>query len=129
MKTKELLSMVDFILEIDFMTTIEFCKNYEVQLPTIQAGANGLLQIDAIKHKMFVEYAKFLNKKLTIDMFEGEKNLFVGGKYVDRQPSIHWNTYEIRNRVVFQDSNGKQNNSIGLKVSDLCGFGVLYTCH
>ena len=118
--------MVDFILEIDFMTTGEFCKNYELQLPTIQDGADGLLQIDAIKHKMFVEHAKFLNKKLSLDMFEGENAVFIGGQYVDRQPSSHWNTFEIKNKVVFQDSNGRKNNSLGLKVSDLCGLGVLY---
>lgn len=62
--------MVDFILEIDFMTTGEFCKNYELQLPTIQDGANGLLQIDAIKHKMFVEYAKILSRNISVQVLK-----------------------------------------------------------
>lgn len=55
-------SMTDYILNIDWMTTTEFCKTYDVPLPTVSDGVNGFLQVDAIKHKMFVEHAKKLRR-------------------------------------------------------------------
>jgi len=79
---KKLISMVDFILEIDWLTTKEFCDKYKVPLPfftgEVKSSAEQFLQIDAIKQKMFVEYAKFLNKKLTLEMFVGKKPIFYG---------------------------------------------------
>jgi len=126
MKTKKLIPMIQFIIEIDWMTTSEFCQESGAPLPNIRDGVNSFLQIDAIKHRMFVEYAKFLSKTLTIDMFEGDGKIFEGGKYKDRQPSVNWNTYEIKGVVIFKDSNGQRYNSLGLKVCDLAGRGISY---
>ena len=54
--------MVDFILEMDWLTTTEFCEKYNVPQPEISKGIDGgvktLLQIDTIKQRMFVEKAK-----------------------------------------------------------------------
>jgi len=79
---KKLISMVDFILEIDWLTTKEFCDKYKVPYPVftgeIQSSVDQFLQIDAIKQKMFVEYAKFLNKKIILEMFTGKKPVFYG---------------------------------------------------
>jgi hypothetical protein len=59
-------TMIEFILEIDSLTTTEFCKKYNVPLPVftgeIKSSADQFLQIDAIKQKMFVEYAKQLSR-------------------------------------------------------------------
>ena len=55
--------MVQFILEIDFMTTKEFCDKFNVPHPIftgeVESSAKQFLQVDAIKQKMFVDYAKF----------------------------------------------------------------------
>jgi len=76
MKSKKLVPMTQFILDIDWMTTKEFCETYKIPLPTVTGGVNDFLQVDAIKQKMFVEYAKFLNMDLREDMFTGEKPIF-----------------------------------------------------
>jgi len=76
MTKKKLISVLDYILDIDWLTTKEFCSKYNVPAPTIKGGVNDFLQVDAIKQKMFVEYAKFLNKNITEDMFIGENAIF-----------------------------------------------------
>ena len=68
--------MVDYILNIDWMTTTEFCNETGAPLPNIRGGVDSFLQIDAIKHRMFVEYAKFLNKPITLDLFIGKSKVF-----------------------------------------------------
>jgi hypothetical protein len=69
MKKIQLLSLLEFILEIDWLTTKDFCNRYGIPHPTytgnIKTSADQFLSIDAIKHKMFVEYAKLLNKPIT----------------------------------------------------------------
>jgi hypothetical protein len=79
-KLKKLVPMIDYILNIDELTTTEFCDIYNIPKPVftgeIKSSADQFLQIDAIKHKMFVEYAKFLNMNINEDMFIGEKIIF-----------------------------------------------------
>lgn len=79
--------MVKFILDIDWLTTKEFCDKYSVPHPfytgEVNSSVDKLLQVDAVKHRMFLEYAKFLNKDLTQDMFVGESAIFVGFEVVD----------------------------------------------
>ncbi len=62
----KIMPMVDFILGIDAMTTNEFCETFKVPKPyftgEINTSVDKFLQIDAIKHKMFVEHAKKLRK-------------------------------------------------------------------
>lgn len=64
--TKQRDEMVQFILEVDYMTTTEFCNKYGVPLPVftgeVGSSVNNLLQIDAIKCKMFIQKAKELNR-------------------------------------------------------------------
>jgi len=79
--------MDEFILNIDFMTTQEFCVKYNVPIPqlirdpdeniNIDKSADEFLRIDVVKHRIFVDYAKFLNKDLTLKMFIGDSPLFV----------------------------------------------------
>lgn len=70
--TRRLIPMVQFILEIDWMSTKDFCDKYGVPHPrltsNIQASADQFLQVDAVKHKLFIEHAKLLNKKITADI-------------------------------------------------------------
>ena len=65
-KLDEKPTMIEYILEIDSMTTKEFCDKFKVPHPyftgDVESSTNLLLQIDAIKHKMFVEYAKDLRR-------------------------------------------------------------------
>ncbi len=71
-KTQPLIPMIQFILDIDWLTTKEFCDIYQVPHPKftgeVESSVNNLLQVDAIKHKMFVDYSKLLNKKITADI-------------------------------------------------------------
>lgn len=72
----KLLSMTDYILHIDGMTTKEFCDAYGIPHPTIEEGVTGFLTIDAIKHRFFLEYAKFLKQKIRVSMFVGDRAVF-----------------------------------------------------
>ena len=51
MKSKKLVPMTQFILDIDWMTTKEFCDTYKIPYPTVIGGVNDFLQVDAIKQK------------------------------------------------------------------------------
>ena len=131
MKTRKLVSMVEFILEIDWLTTMDFCKQYGIPLPKhngdIDYGVSEMFRIDAVKQKMYVDYAKFLNKKITYDMFEGDNRIFECGKYINRQPSTIFNTYEVKEVVLFADTNTERNVPRGLKISDLTSLGIFYS--
>lgn len=74
MKTVKLKSMTEFILDMDFMTTNEFCTKYNVSLPgftgEVKSSAAQFLKIDAIKHRLFVAYAKLLNSPIKEDMLK-----------------------------------------------------------
>lgn len=62
-------SLVDFVLNLDFLTTKEFCNNYNIAIPSWQgdtkAAAIQFMELDAIKLKLIIEEAKKLkaNKK------------------------------------------------------------------
>lgn len=66
MKTKEeieKMSLQEFILFVDYMTTKDFCDWQGCPHPrfianNIEASADQLLQVDAIKHRLFVQKAK-----------------------------------------------------------------------
>lgn len=98
METK-LKPMVDFILEIDWMTTPEFCKEYNIQEPywngNVESCANQFIKLDARKHKMFVEHAKLLNKDITKEILIncGFTPVDVRGGY----PKYKNGKYEITN--------------------------------
>ena len=93
MTTKKLIPMHQFILEIDALTTKEFCDKFSCPHPKIIPGniektADQFLQVDAIKHRIFVAYAKFLNTPLKKEMFssnEKDDPLFLvrEGQYYD----------------------------------------------
>lgn len=96
MKENKLIPMVEFILEIDWLTTKEFCEKYNVPLPVftgeIKSSADQFLQINAIKQKMFVEYAKFLNSNLNVDMFIGQRAVFDGFVKCSQKEALYNNT-------------------------------------
>jgi len=98
-EAEELKPMVDFILEIDWMTTVEFCDKYKVPHPRMVMGAGGqpdirksadmFLQVDAIKQKMFVEHAKKLARQTPtkIQQYTEEdiRNAFLAGDCFGRE--------------------------------------------
>ena len=59
----------EYILEIDWLTTTEFCNKFNVPHPRftgeVESSVNEMLRIDAVKHRMFVEKAKEIRKNLT----------------------------------------------------------------
>lgn len=82
MKETKLIPMVDFILEIDLLNTKEFCEKYNIPIPVftgnVKTSANQFLQVDAIKQRIFTDYAKFLYKDIKEEMFIGDKPIFSG---------------------------------------------------
>lgn len=81
-KKHKLVSMVQYILDIDFLSTIEFCDTFGVPHPVftgeVKSTADQFLQIDAIKNRLFKDYAKFLNQPLNLKMFVGDNAIFNG---------------------------------------------------
>lgn len=123
--------MVQFILEIDWMTTKEFCDTYSVPRPyftgDVKTSADKLLQVDAIKHKLFVEYAKFLAKDISIDILKnklGFADLEVRGGY----PKFSNGKFTITNdEYGFWLEPYDSVDGIRLsKVEDLVGYGFNY---
>lgn len=59
-------AMIKYILEIDALTTTEFCNKYNVPKPVftgeVNSSVNEMLRIDAVKHRMFVQKAKEIFK-------------------------------------------------------------------
>ena len=74
MNKYKLIPMVQFILEIDWLTTTEFCDQYKVPHPfftgNVKTSADQFLQIDAIKHRIFVSHAKLLCQSITVEKLE-----------------------------------------------------------
>lgn len=54
--------IVDELLNIDWLTTTEFCKKYDWPLPVftgdIKSSALLIMQVDAIKFHRIIEFAK-----------------------------------------------------------------------
>lgn len=145
MAAKKLIPMTQFILDIDWMTTKEFCEEFKVPLPTVTGGANDFLQIDAIKQKIFVEYAKFLNMDLREDMFIGENPIFPNFVKCSQNEALKRgikmsfddfgkNEFMMRlfqeNRQVGDNTNNTLVTHFHLKkVEHLSTFGLLYNKH
>lgn len=83
----KLISMVDFILDTHCLTTNKFCTKYNFPLPkfnnNIDKAVIEIMTIDSIKHRLFVEYAKLLNRNLMSDMFMGNNPLFPKCRQID----------------------------------------------
>ena len=150
--------MVQFILEIDWMTTKDFCDTYHIPHPyftgDVKTSVDKFLQVDAIKHKMFVEYAKFLNKPLEMGMFyplneKGEVmfydsiNIEMANKFKDLKSKLLFSEFSIEGdyqspgmKIHFQDvlniwwwdkATQVWELSKGLKtIGDLVNYGLSY---
>mgnify|MGYP001346061043 CR=1 FL=1 len=130
-KKVKLISMVDFILYIDGLTTVEFCDKYGVPHPyftgDVRTSADQFLQVDAIKYRLITAYAKFLNKELTLDMFEGDKKIFNGGSYETKLPYNNYVVVGNGSTTIFQDTDLEKNTSLKLRINDITGLGIEYT--
>lgn len=55
-------TLLEYILELDSMTTSEFCLEHSLPLPRftgdVRTSATAFLQIDAIKYRLITEFAK-----------------------------------------------------------------------
>lgn len=65
---QKLISLLEFTLEIDWLSTTEFCKKYNAPLPywtgNEESSALMFIHVDAHKWRHVKDYAKFLNKKI-----------------------------------------------------------------
>ena len=76
--------LIKYILDLDFLTTKEFCQQYKILLDVntnkdAKTLAAEFLRLDAIKFKMIVEKTKEISKRKckcgknigTLEVFEG----------------------------------------------------------
>ena len=61
--------MSRFVLETSSLTTIEFCSKYEIPRPSDFLSE---CKFKEIKLRGFVDYAKFLSKKITVEVLTKE---------------------------------------------------------
>lgn len=135
MKINKLIPMVQFILEIDWMTTVEFCDAHGIPHPhwtgDVKSSADKFINLDLIKHKMFVEYAKFLNKELTVETFTGNNPKIIGFDWLD----VRGGNPKLKNGkyVITKDEHGfwlEPYDSVDgrrlHKVEDLVSYGFSY---
>ena len=105
----------------------EFITEVNSKFP-LAMTADRMAEVVFDKYRKICQYNEFLQKRLTIEMFEGEFKLFEGGQYVDLQPSVSWNCYMLRTAVfqkkIFQDTKTCQSASLGYIIADISGMGV-----
>jgi hypothetical protein len=70
--------LLKFILDIDFMSTKEFCNNYNIPTPLSKSKSSEelafeFITLDAIKYKMLVEKAKEVKNKIKGKWIDIEK--------------------------------------------------------
>lgn len=80
-----------------------------------------------IFHKKIMEYIKFLDQDLNIEMFEGEKPLISGGQWENDKFFIIKKGDE--EKVLFRKLANGETQSYGSKVSDLIGYDLLFLYH
>lgn len=126
----KLISMVDFILEIDWLTTAEFCKKYNISPPyftgEIASSVEQILRIDAIKHRIFIEYAKLLNTQLTVELLTK-----MNFKELPKRSSSFPSRYEYGKYKIIDDEHGfwmagydSVDGKRLHKLSDLTGYNL-----
>lgn len=108
MKKKLLCSMVQFVLDIDWLTTKEFCSEHGIPEPCftvdVKTSADKFLQVDAVKQRLLVQYAKFLNKPLTKEMLTGKTPCFYGFKEVETRGG--WHKFNCEKYTIVNDEYG-----------------------
>jgi hypothetical protein len=126
---KKLIPLIDYVLQIDWMTTVEFCETYQIPKPRLSGdvdySVSEIFRIDAIKQKMFVDYAKFLNKDITVEILK------IIGFNQDNFKGILMPDYTNGKYEITNDKYGfylQPYDSVGgrriTKVSQLCDLGL-----
>jgi len=129
--------MAKFILQIDQMTTNEFCKDYNYPLlfftGNIKYLTDSILEVDAIKHKMFVEYAKFLAKDISIELITNHLG-FVEVDVRGGQRKFNFKSESSGTHTIIKDEFGfwfeQSGSSDGRrihKVENVVDYGFCYT--
>lgn len=117
--------MIDYILKIDAMTTKEFCENQGCPLPIpmndIESSANQFLQIDAIKHRLFVSEAKRLRRsaahhsQMPNSLNKMHKPIVVE-QYADNGEFSHWHLIDPHTGSVMWSSFPEETEVKGQKI-------------
>ena len=132
---KSLIPMVNFVFSINWLSTVEFCDTYKLTHPhwtgDVKTSAEKFVNLDIIKHKLFVEYAKMLNKKLTVEMFISKNPLILGFESVDVRggnPKFKNGKYEITNDEFgfFLEPYDSVDGCRISRVEDLVNYGFSY---
>ena len=73
MKTYPLIPLSQYVLEVDALSTQEFCEKFKLPPPSwtgeTESTALQFIHLDSLKYDMVLQYTKFLNTPLTIGMF------------------------------------------------------------
>lgn len=115
------------------MTTKEFCDTYHIPHPVftgeVKSSADLILQVDAIKQRMFVEYAKFLNKPLSLDLFIGNSKVFENFEVTsnfENKPVLRIIGQSQVYAYINDDGFSMNYPSMAKKIEDLVSLGLQY---
>ncbi|HTJ53321.1 MAG TPA: hypothetical protein VL443_27890 [Cyclobacteriaceae bacterium] len=93
-------SIKDFILELDWLTTKEFCEKYNIETPSwkgsVELAASEFLNIDAIKWNMVKDFAK--KQKLPIAQIKSSEITI--GKFIELNGHQPFEEYDSLSNVI-----------------------------
>jgi hypothetical protein len=124
----KILSLKEFVFWIHSQTQSELKKEFQKTFHDLLASdaknvtVEKMLANDAIKFRLIVEYAKFLNKKLDLEMFEGDDAFILGGEKIDNWDCLGF--YRIKDLTIFFDLGRNKNQSIGKTIEDIAGKDI-----
>lgn len=126
----DLMTLSQFVNWIDSMTSLELYKQFPRTFHSIEnigtpvQIANNMVANDAITWRLVKEYNKFLQRKLTISMIEGDSAIFIGNK---GDVSLFYRDKYVNGEIVFRNSNKTLKRLETSIVSDLCGLNIKTT--
>jgi hypothetical protein len=124
----KLVNLTDFVVNLDYLTTKEFCHTHKVPEPTVHEGTEGLFRIDSIKHRFVVQYAKFLKKSITTDILVKTFGFLPQNERSNIYLPYVWDKYTIRTDQygfwlnAYDGIDGRRVHTLG----DLVDLGLVY---
>lgn len=132
-KEIKLIPMIQYILEIDWLGTKEFCDKFNVPVPTwkgsVPLASYEMHVVGDIKGKMYVDYAKILNKELSEDLLLKKIGFIRVEDLRGAYPTFKNGKYEIINdvygwwRSAYDSVDAKRVH----RISDLLDLELTYT--
>lgn len=124
----KILKLDEFVFWIHSMTQSELDVEFPQTFHRLNASdtksesVNKMVSNEAIKFRLVLEYARFLKKKLVIEMFEGDDAFIGGGQKIDTGEGFSF--YKVKDVRLFMDQPKRENVPFGKKIEDLGGKDI-----